>query len=219
MNHRGGEFLLGWLPAAMMLSCIGANPALTLKLGTRADATPRTMGPDAGPSKASPRELPESATRAGAFQPEVSGADWSLIDSGLNERGEVQPCAPTTRFATLASVIARPVPGLVSVRGKAWVPASYPCTAGIPEACHATPVLALSKPTERGRKQIHLVGNVAPNARFACTGTRDSLKCPVPLSGREYGVTGVLQGSSGDSELWLELLVDKLCRFSSENEG
>jgi hypothetical protein len=189
-----------------------ALPPTSTDAGGRAEpVSPTPAQPDAG-------GMPDAAATP-APAPAPAAVEWTLIDSGLDEKGQVQICESTARFAPLASVLAKPVPGPVAVRGRAWLPATYPCTASIPETCFATPVLALATPNDdETRRQIFLHGYLAPNQKLACIGRREALRCPIPIDGREYGVTGALRvsaGGDGDAAPLLELEVTKLCRFPS----
>jgi len=136
-----------------------------------------------------------------------------LIDAGLDGgTGEVQRCGPKPAFTRLAKVLARPVAGHVAVRGRLWLPATAPCTAAIPETCFAVPVLSLHKPkADSWRGQVALLGYLAPNVQLACVGRMGALKCPLPLDGVEYGVTGELQPMDEGA---MQLQVSSLCRFT-----
>lgn len=164
-------------------------------------------GPATGPGVLHPSTV-DSAPGAGA-----PPGDWKVIDSGRDETGRVQPCAPGVRFTTIASLLAKPVAGPVAVRGRVWLPAVYPCTTGIPEACFATPVMAPARPTYRNRRGVFLVGDLAPNEPLACVGMSRKLRCPIPVDGHEYGVTGTLRIEGYDEAPLYELEVDRICRL------
>ncbi|MDF2693393.1 MAG: hypothetical protein K0S65_1776 [Labilithrix sp.] len=139
-----------------------------------------------------------------------------FIDLGPDP-SRVQTCAQPARFTPLATLLTKPVPGRIMVRGNVWIPALVTCTASLPEHCLAAPVVALSRPSGQTQKQIVLIGNLTPGTTLDCTGRRGAMRCPIPIDGREYGVTGVVTEvlGSGYSEQWF-LEVESLCRFSSE---
>ncbi|MGC4115384.1 MAG: hypothetical protein QM765_12430 [Myxococcales bacterium] len=111
-------------------------------------------------------------------------------------------------------MLGHPKAGEVAIRGRVWLPPAYPCTAGIPEACFADPVLARARPTDTTSRVIHLHGYLAPYRPLTCTGRHGALSCPLPFDGREYGVTGNLRVEPRDYEgVMLELDVTRLCRF------
>lgn len=208
MRQRWTMAALGGLLA---LACVDVRPV------PPRDRLPRAA-PDASaalsdaPALGAPKVGVDAGTPPDAA-PVAPQSEWKLIDSGRGPKGMVQPCPAQEKFETLASVLAKPFTGPLAVRGRAWIPASYPCTAAIPEVCFATPVLAAAKPTDETRRQIFLLGYLEPNEQLACMGPRLKLSCPIPVEGREFGVTGTLRiGGDEDAPVY-ELEVRRLCSF------
>ncbi len=201
------------LVALAFLACAETKAVLPRPQTGGIEPQPRSS--DAGAVEA-PRQTPVVAPAPVAdagCAPDTSApvpAAAGLINVGPDP-GRVQSCLPATRFTPLATILAKAVGGRVLVRGRVWVPANYPCTASDVEHCFAAPVLALSRPTGREQKHISLVGSLTRDTSLDCTGRRGALRCPIPIDGSEYGVTGILTGSAYGTTLEVE----SLCRFRS----
>lgn len=211
MRHRGTMAAVGALAALLGWACAEPRPVPASPPPAALAGVDAWIPPAPEPVPAAPEDLDAGGAVDAASPPEVK---WTLVDSGRDENGEVQPCDAKAGFASLASVLAKPVPGPVAVRGRVWTPAAYPCTAGLPEACFATPVLAKAKPVDGTEKQVFLLGYLAPYRQLACAGQRQKLRCPIPVDGREYGVTGTLRtGGYADAPTY-EIEVQRICRFA-----
>jgi hypothetical protein len=214
MRHRGGIAAVGSLTMLLAWACGERRPVPKAPSAPAVvvDATPAPLSrePDVGTGGPAIME----AAPVPASVPAPVEVKWTLIDSGRTDKGDIQRCDTKARFASLASILARPEPGPVAVRGRLWIPASYPCSDGIPEACEAAPVLAQTRPVSKTTKQIYLVGYLAPNETLACTGEHKKLRCPIPFDGREYGVTGNLRNVGYDDVPSYQIQVLTLCRFT-----
>jgi hypothetical protein len=193
---------------------------MILALFSCADAppprSPRSVVAEEPPSaperaESSEPELDEPHAPAPPAEPEPPVAPPSLIDVG-DLPGRVQACAREARYTSLSKVLAHPEPGRVMVRGRMWIPAIVPCTGSFPEHCYATPVLASTRPSSRRQREISVSGMLTPDTPLMCVGSRDALRCPIPIDGTEYGVTGMLGGPGYEGES-PTLEVEHLCRF------
>lgn len=187
-------------------------------LGACAETRPQVRSapadaPDAGMlARPEPIASPDGgAPDSGLVEDAASPAPIAFIDVGPVP-GSIQPCPRDARFTSLSAFLGKPASGRIQLRGSVWLPAAYPCTAGLPEACFAAPVLALRRPDEREQQVLALVGALGPNQTLTCVGRHQDLSCPIPVDGAEYGVVGVAMFSYAGATL----TVESLCRFGTE---